>query len=433
MRIVERMNAHRSLLLAALLLTTLAARAQIALPRVDVPALPVGTAGIDRTLDRTLDTAGTTVRDLRQIRVRDLLRTNRTTLEADPRGAPMIRGEVVALAPTDAALRAATRAGFGIARRRQLEGLDVMLVVLRAPAGISTRQALKRLRRADPDGSYDFNHIYMESGEAASTSAAEIALPAPAASAPGVRVGVVDGGVDRTHPALARLDVHEHGCATAVPSAHGTSVASLIAGDDGAFHGAAPGATLYAADVYCGAATGGAVDALADALGWLSREHVPVINISLVGPDNRMLEHLVRLMLERGHVLVAAVGNDGPNAPPLFPAAYPGVVGVTAVDARDKVLLEACRGTQVMFAAPGADIAAAALGHAYASVRGTSFAAPIVAALLAQRLRAPDAAHAREAIAALAGVAVDLGPKGWDRIYGRGLVGGALRTTLAAR
>jgi subtilisin family serine protease len=125
---------------------------------------------------------------------------------------------------------------------------------------------------------------------------------------------------------------------------------------------------LYAADVYCGLATGGAVDAVSDALAWLVREHVPVINVSLVGPPNAMLENVVRLVIARGHLVVAAVGNDGPAAPPLYPASYPDVVGVTAVDARQRVLLEACRGKQVKFSAPGADMSAANPAQSYASV-----------------------------------------------------------------
>ncbi len=152
------------------------------------------------------------------------------------------------------------------------------------------------------------------------------------------------------------------------------------------FHGVLPDAELYAADVYCGAPTGGAVDALAGAFGWMVRERIAVINVSLVGPDNAVLARIVASLTARGYVIVAAVGNDGPAAPPLYPASYPHVVGVTGVDARHRVLLEAARGAQVMFAAPGADMAAGAPAGTYVAVRGTSFAAPIVAALLAQRL-----------------------------------------------
>jgi subtilisin family serine protease len=216
-----------------------------------------------------------------------------------------------------------------------------------------------------------------------------------------------------------------------VPAEHGTAVASLLVGRAAALHGAAPGAALFAADVFCGQPTGGAVDAVAEAFEWLLQQRVAVINVSLVGPPNRVLESVVRSVLARGHLIVAAVGNDGPAAAPLYPAAWPGVVGVTAVDARQHVLVEAERGPQVKFAAPGADLAAAALPHGYALVRGTSFAAPIVAGLLARELPAPDVAGAQAAVATLAQRALDLGSPGLDPVYGYGLVGAELRNQPA--
>jgi subtilisin family serine protease len=196
----------------------------------------------------------------------------------------------------------------------------------------------------------------------------------------------------------------------------------LILGATG-IHGSAPAAELFAADVYCGSATGGAIDSVAEALAWLAREHVAVINVSLVGPQNATLGGVVRLMVARGHLIVAAVGNDGPAAPPLYPAAYPDVVGVTAVDARRRVLPEALRGKQVDFAAPGSDMLAAGAPGATTVVRGTSYASPIVAGLLAQKLREPDSAAARRALEALARGAMDLGARGVDTTYGSGLVG----------
>jgi subtilisin family serine protease len=182
-------------------------------------------------------------------------------------------------------------------------------------------------------------------------------------------------------------------------------------------------AELYAADVYCNAPTGGAVDALAGAFAWLAEQRVAVINVSLVGPDNAALAQIVRALTSHGYLLVAAVGNDGPAAPPLYPASYPHVVGVTAVDAHRRVLIEAARGNQVMFAARGADMSAADIGGKYSAIRGTSFAAPIVAALLAQSVMTPDLNSSNAAIEALAQGAIDLGPPGRDLTYGFGLVG----------
>jgi subtilisin family serine protease len=81
----------------------------------------------------------------------------------------------------------------------------------------------------------------------------------------------------------------------------------------------------------------------------------------------------------------------------------------------------------VKFAAPGADIAAAKVGGGYLRVRGTSFAAPIVAGLLALDLHAPDGSAASEAVAALARSARDVGSPRLDPAYGYGVVGVDLR------
>lgn len=136
----------------------------------------------------------------------------------------------------------------------------------------------------------------------------------------------------------------------------------------------------------------------------------------------RLLPRTSLQVLAHGSLIVAAVGNDGPAAPPLYPAAYPGVIGVTAVDAERRVLFEAERGPQVMFAAPGADIEAARVPRGLAAVRGTSFAAPLVAGLLALRLHRPDSRAALLAIQDLIDRAVHLGASGRNPVYGYGLV-----------
>lgn len=413
--------------------------AQIVVPPVQVPNVPIAQPPIDlnRTVDGALGRADRQLREVRRLRVRDLLRTNRAALEADPRGEPIVRSQITAFSPSPQSLDRARASGFSIARTRTLEGLDATIVILTAPAGMSTRRALQRLRDADPEGVYDFNHVYVESGEAVSASpSSAVTHAAENAARGGGKVGLIDGGVEKNHPVFGQTRVHAYGCGDkVVPSAHGTAVASLLAGHAAEFDGAAPGAELYAADVYCGEATGGAIDAIADAFAWMSRERVPVINISLVGPANATLEQVIRIVTSRGHIVVAAVGNDGPSAPPLYPAAYPSVVAVTGVDARKRALVEACRGKHVDFAAPGADMSAANIGQSYALVRGTSFAAPLVAGLLARQFQRIDKQGADAAIASLVSSATDLGSRGPDKVYGNGLIAESLRPPegLAAR
>ena len=369
-----------------------AARAQLGLPVPQVPSVGevVTQAGqIGEELERPLQ-------DLRRLQVRDLLREHRRELEADPQGMPIVRSQILALGMNEAALTAARAQGFDVVRSDAIDG-EAMLVTLRAPARMSTRRALRRLRQADPQGVYDFDHLHLESGVALT-----IAEFAQSGASGGPRVGLIDSGVD----ASVRV-AEQRAFATEQPVAgpHGTTIAGLI-------RSAAPGARIYAADISGGAPTGGASSALARALGWLATENVAVINVSLVGPRNRVVEAVVSRMAARGFVIVAAVGNDGPAAAPLFPASYDGVVGVTGVDARDRVLIEAGRGAQVDFAAIGVQ------GRA----RGTSYAAPIVAARLAARLPAPGASAAQNAIATLRGDARDLGARGRDDVYGYGLI-----------
>lgn len=428
------MRPFRKLLAAWLAMPAISA----ALPVVQLPSVPHLPLPVDlnRTLSDVTGRLDSVPRaDLRRLRVRELLRTQRKFVEADPQGAPMVRAEVLAYSPSQSALDAASAAGFAVVRQRTLAGLEATVVVLRAPPHVSTRRALAQVRKLDPAGEYDFNHIYMESGDVGGQDAAPRHSSPISHPADGVKIGLVDGGVDTSHSVFEHAVVHQHGCDDKpVPSPHGTAVASLIAGQAGKFHGAAPGAELYAADIYCDRPTGGAMDDIADAIAWIVSQHVAVINVSLVGPRNLMLQKVVQAAIARGHIIVAAVGNDGPAAPPLYPASYPDVVGVTAVDSQQRVLLESCRGPQVDFAAPGADMAAAVPTQSYAPVRGTSFAAPLVASLLAEQLQEPDKTAAAQAIAQLTQQAVDLGARGPDETYGQGLVGNALRTdpSLAA-
>lgn len=367
------------------------------LPPVQVPSTPQ-LPGVGDVVDGATDRAsGITNRltEARQAQVRDLLRRHRRELEADPNGQPIVRSQILGLGMNPAAIERARTAGFEIVTTEALDG-ELSLVTLRAPRGMNTRRALRTLREADPQGVYDFDHLHLESGASAMLPFAQAS-----ASAGGPRIGLIDGGVDGAVAAQRAFAGN-----APVVNAHGTLVANLI-------RQAAPGARIYAADIYAGVPTGGASSALTRALSWLAQENVPVINVSLVGPRNRVVEAVVTRLVARGFIIVAAVGNDGPAAAPLFPAAYEGVVGVTGVDARDRVLTEAGRGAQVDFAALGI----------HGRARGTSFAAPLVSARIAAAIASPDASAAQRALTSLRTQARDLGRDGRDDVYGYGLIG----------
>ena len=425
----------RSVFVLALAAAAGCAHAQLRLPSVGLPQI----GGLDplRLPSQVVERELRDLPDLRALRLEQvgrLLRQHRDVLEADPRGAPVVRREILAWAPSPAALAAALADGLSIARD---DGAgELRTLVLRVPDGVGTGAVLARLRALDPGGVYDFNHIYTGS------SAAPLGDAAPAGrseggarpAAAGARVGLVDSGVDRSHAVFRDASITRWGCDGGDhPSAHGTAVAALMVGDSGRFHGAAPHASLFAADIYCDSATGGSADKIVAALAWLAHEKVAVINLSLVGPPNQALERMVTALQQRGHLLVAAVGNDGPAAPPLYPASYPGVVGVSAVDRDGRALPEAARGPQVMFAAPGNNMVSAAIGiPAYRAVRGTSFAAPLVAALLAGSLTHPDKLQAPAAVAALARQAARDDGATVSNATGYGIVGASFRTDPAS-
>lgn len=439
----------RGAIVAVLIALLAAAPAAAQLPSAPgLPDLPGGLpGGVGLPVDPSLpSTSGVTqdlarVTDLRRLRLRELVRQNRDRIDIDGNGAPVVRGELLAVAPSPGSLARAATAGFMVMRESAVEGTDVRLVTLAIPRGLNARQAIKRLRKADPGGDYDFNHIYSSAGENDPSIAAatpDCQSPPPYFSGPGGgggrRIGLVDTGVDARHPALGGARVEQRGFAPGGvrPRAHGTATASLMVGRAGPFRGAAPGWALLVADVYGDGPTGGSAEALVRGLGWLAANNVSVINVSLVGPPNGALRAVIASLTARGVLVVAAVGNDGPAAPPLFPASYPGVIAVTGVDGRDRVLMEAGRALHLDFAAPGADMAAAGSGGGFTSVRGTSFAAPIVAGRLASVRSTAGPAGARAAVEALTRTARDLGPAGFDRTYGRGLVGGDLRISPRA-
>lgn len=353
--------------------------------------------------------------NMRVERLEALVRANRDTLEMTDVG-PAVRGEVIAVDPDPASLAAAEAAGFTRLSEERIEGLDVSEVTLRVPRGWSVDRSLSRLRRLAPNGQFAANHLHGQTGLTGATAAGAAALAQGPAAGP-LSIGMIDGGV-ASHPAL-RGGIQQRGFAVGAPrpSAHATAIASLISGQGGV-RGAAPGMPLVVADVYGGDPAGGNALALARALGWMATQRVPVVAISLVGPSNLLVARAIAQAQARGMHIVAAVGNDGPAAPPAFPASYPGVIAVTAVDGRDRVLAEAGRASHLDYAAPGADMAAASPNGGLAPVRGTSFAVPFVAGRLAQHARAS------QPIAALDAEASERGRRG----VGRGVICGDCRT-----
>jgi hypothetical protein len=415
----------------ALLLVSAGAGAQLVPPLPSGPSLPTGgvtdrlgnaATGMRDLVDPVtgrLDPLRATVGQLAEARVsrlEELVRANRDRLEMTELG-PAVRGEIIAVDPDPASLAAALAAGFRQVAEERIEGLDIRSVTLGVPRGWSVDRALSRLRRLAPAGQFTANSLHEQSGEAGAEAAANSLLAQ--GSGGGTAIGIVDGGVAAS-PSL-RGAVQQRGFVTGAPrpSAHGTAIASLIAGQ-GPVRGAAPGVPLMVADVFGADPAGGNALALARALGWMVTRGVRVVAVSLVGAANPLVERAVGQARARGTWVVAAVGNDGRAAPPAYPASYPGVVAVTGVDGRGRVLIESGWALHLDYAAPGADMGAAGPRGNVVAVRGTSFAVPLVAGRLAQHVRAANV------LAGLDGEAAQSGARG----VGRGIVCGNCRTPV---
>ena len=146
----------------ALTLVATGATAQVRLPAVPLPALPLQT--LPQTLGQAESYSLDRLSELRHLEIGRLIRANRLVVDADPNGEPVVRNEILGLAPTEAALDHARSLGFIIDREQTIGGMNIRVVVLIAPRAMTTKKALRTLREADPGGSYDYNHIYSGGG-----------------------------------------------------------------------------------------------------------------------------------------------------------------------------------------------------------------------------------------------------------------------------
>jgi subtilisin family serine protease len=206
-----------------------------------------------------------------------------------------------------------------------------------------------------------------------------------------VLVAVIDSKIDAGHPDLAGVIADEYDAlgGPAPAHMHGTGMAGAIAAH-AKLVGVAPKVKLLAVRAFSGTADGaqGTTFNILKGLDWAASKNARIVNMSFAGPPDPMFRDMLTKAHARGIVLIAAVGNAGPRSPPLYPAADPDVIGVTATDAEDRLFPQANRGPQVAVAAPGVQVLEPAPDATYQVTTGTSVAAAHasgVAALLLAR------------------------------------------------
>jgi len=330
--------------------------------------------------------------------------------------------------------------GLNLAEIHRLDSIHVALIVFTLPPGSDVLAKAAELGRevllAQPD------YLYQTTAGTAQENTSLVALQygpklihadrlAGVLTGKGVRVAIIDTGVDVSHPAFkGRItDQYDTTGKGFTPDIHGTFLAGIIAsqpGNSGAILGVAPGVEILAIKA-CQPETPQAIQAqcwsltLAQALDVALQKKARVMNFSLSGPNEKLLARLINEAVSRGDVVVAAAGNSGPHGPPSYPAALPNVIAVTAVDANEQLYPEATRGDFIALAAPGVEIASTRPGGKFMASSGSSYATAFVTAtsalVLEQQSLSPGALQSL-----LERTAKDLGPPGKDSLFGSGLV-----------
>ena len=166
----------------------------------------------------------------------------------------------------------------------------------------------------------------------------------------------------------------------------------------------------------------GTTYAILRSLDWSASRGARIINMSFAGPHDPAVQRSLAAARKRNIVLIAAAGNAGPNSPPLFPAADPNVIAVTATDENDNLYRLAVRGSHIAIAAPGVNLWLPAPGREYRVLSGTSFSAAEISGVVALMLERNPNLDPDGVRKALIDTAHDLGARGLDPLFGAGLV-----------
>jgi subtilisin family serine protease len=277
----------------------------------------------------------------------------------------------------------------------------------------------------------DFRYLLQEQkaaqteGDAAQYALAKLRLPEAHTLSHGadVLVALIDSGVDVRHAELTNsvtdnfdaLGSHDG------PHVHGTGIAGVIA-SHARLMGAAPSVHLIAIRAFGQGPVGveSSSFVILKSLDHAVSQHAQIINMSFAGPKDALIERAINAVAAKGILMVAASGNAGAKSRPLYPAANPNVVAVSATDARDRLFEASNRGSYIALSAPGAEIFLPAPDQKYQITSGTSFAAAYVSGVAALMLERNGALKPDDLRAILTRTARDLGSPGRDDLFGAG-------------
>ena len=311
----------------------------------------------------------------------------------------------------------------------KFEHLDMVIVTFKVPDELNTRKILETKLPTSWISQLGRNHIYEAStsqlNDYESKNTKESGFSKSACKKP-VAIGLIDTAIEKNHSALNKAKIKTKNfmnSSVPTPTAHGTAVAGILVGDRDSLKPLLPQATLYSASVFYSRneySQGATLINLIEALDWMAANQVRVINMSLTGPNNPILEKAIQKIADQGMIVVAAVGNEGPASRPLFPAAYTQVIGATAVDSKQQIYRWANQGEQIDFAALGVSVMTSRANNQMGRETGTSMAAPVISAMAICKLT--ENMSKDMVVQILKQNAIDLGVRGKDKVFGYGLI-----------
>ncbi len=267
--------------------------------------------------------------------------------------------------------------------------------------------------------------VALTEGDPAQYALQKLRLPQAHALAHGanVTIAVIDSGIDVRHPELANAVVDSFDAlgSREGPHVHGTGIAGAIV-SHARLMGSAPAARILAIRAFGVAASGAASTSfvILKGLDYAAAHGAQIVNMSFAGPKDGLIERGIAAAAAKGILMVAAAGNGGPKSPPLYPAANPNVMAVSATDAQDRLFAASNRGSHIAIAAPGVDIFLPAPNEKYQMTSGTSFSAAYVSGLAALMLERNPVLKPDQVRAILVKTARDLGSPGRDDLFGAG-------------
>jgi hypothetical protein len=324
--------------------------------------------------------------------------------------------------------------GAKIITEARYAGLGIAMLHFSVPTDLDSKQALSKILSSQAALSLARNHIYHVQSQTSTLVTKNLAhenTQKHVGSSPAcelqVKVGIVDSAIDTKHTAFNHADITTKSFLPknlAASLQHGTVIASLLVGKNEQLIPLLPAGKIYSAQVFYQQSDyvqGATLNAIIEGVNWLLEQDVQVINMSLAGPENQILHQVLTAAIAQGAIIVAAAGNEGPAAQPMYPAAYPDVIAVSAIDKSQQPYRWSNRGGYIDYSALGVNVLAAQSGQRMGRESGTSIAAPHVTATIAC-LIASYGKDKQVLLDKLNELAIDLGPKGKDPIYGMGAI-----------